>query len=134
MPVTFTVIELSLSEESVIHPVRQSGYFCNFDFLLTLGVYRGREGGREGGREAGRQAGGQAGRLDSVEWNGGLVSWNGTMEWTGMMKWWAGTSNKLGSCGTIAVIGIVAAFTHRKRFHACVCTSWELNYLQLPNT
>jgi len=64
-----------------------------------------------------------------VEWNGGLERWNG------MMEWWAGTSNKLGS--TIAMIGIVVAFTHRKRIHACrVCTSlsWELNYLQLANT
>jgi len=58
------------------------------------------------------------GRLDSVEWNGGLERWNGTIEWTGMMEWWAETSNKLGS--TIAVIGIVVAFTHSKHLHACI--------------
>ena len=27
------------------------------------------------------------GRLDSVEWNGGLERWNGTMEWTGTLEW-----------------------------------------------
>jgi len=31
--------------------------------------------------------GSHAGGLDSVEWNGGLERWNGTMEWTGMMGW-----------------------------------------------
>jgi len=56
-----------------------------------------------------------------VDWNAGMEQWNGLEHWNGMMEWWAETSNKLGS--TIAVIGIVVAFTHGKRIHACVCTS-----------
>ena len=29
-----------------------------------------------------------AGHLDSVEWNGGLERWNGTVDWNGGMEWW----------------------------------------------
>jgi len=35
------------------------------------------------------------GRLDSVEWNGGLEHWNGTMEWNRMVNWNGGLKHQL---------------------------------------
>jgi len=70
-----------------------------------------------------------------MEWWTGTLEWNDGMEWwTGMMQWWAGTSNKLGN--SIALIGILVAFTHGKHILAfkTFCLSRGLNYLQLANT
>jgi len=61
----------------------------------------------------------RASGFSGMEWWTRTLEWNDGMDWNaGVMEWWAGISNKLAS--TIAVIGIVVAFTHGKCIHACV--------------